>query len=77
MLFRSLRKSLGDDIGGRAFAEWLSSMPDGTAAAPIDRNARAISGALQPLIEDGRLRIPRGGYVLRRGRKRIIIERPE
>jgi hypothetical protein len=72
----ALRKSLGDDIGNRAFAEWLSSRPDGVAA-PRDRNARTISDALQPLIDDGKLRIPRGGYVLRRGRGRIIIERPE
>jgi hypothetical protein len=46
-------------------------------AAPSDRNARTISDALQPLIDDGKLRIPRGGYVLRRGRGRIIIERPD
>jgi hypothetical protein len=72
----ALRKSLGDDIGNRAFAEWLSSKPDG-AATPSDKNARTISEALQPLIEDGKLRIPRGGYILRRGRGRIIIERPE
>jgi hypothetical protein len=32
---------------------------------------------LQPLIEEGRLSIPRGGYVVRRGRGRVIVERPE
>lgn len=72
----ALRKSLGDDIGSRAFAEWLASKSDGTAE-PSDKNARTISEALQPLIEDGKLRIPRGGYLLRRGRGRVIIERPE
>src|SRR4029453_1902673 len=72
----ALRKSLGDDIGNRAFAEWLSSRPDGVAA-PGARKARPIPEAPQPLMNDGNLRIPRGGYVLRRGRGRIIIERPD
>ena len=72
----ALRKSLGDDIGNRAFAEWLASRSDGVTE-PSDKNARTISEALQPLIDKGRLRIPRGGYLLRRGRGRVIIERPE
>ena len=72
----ALRKSLGDEIAERAFAEWRQNQgSNGTGAA--DRNASTIVGALQPLIEDGKLRIPRGGYILRRGRGRVIIERPE
>ena len=71
----ALRKSLGDEIAQRAFAEWLKSEP--AAADVYDRNASTIADALQPLIESGKLRIPRGGYVLRRGRGRVIIERPE
>ena len=72
----ALRKSLGDDIANRAFAEWFSRRQDGAAPA-ADKNARTISEALQPLIEDSRLAIPRGGYLVRRGRGRVIIERPE
>jgi hypothetical protein len=72
----ALRKSLGDEIGERAFGEWLTTHADGTGETS-DRNARTITEALQPLIEAGELRIPRGGYVLRRGRGRVIIERPE
>ena len=70
----ALRKSLGPEIGERAFYEWLE-----TQASPIagDKNAQAIEQALAPLIEEGRIRIPRGGYILRRGRGRIILERPE
>ena len=71
----ALRKSLGDDIAQRAFIEWLKSEP--AAADGHDRNANTIADALQPLIESGKLRIPRGGYVLRRGRGRVILERPE
>ena len=72
----ALRKSLGDQIANRAFTEWLSTYGNG-GAEPVDKNARAISGALQPLIDSGRLSIPRGGYFVRRGRGRVIIERPE
>ncbi len=72
----ALRKSLGDDIANRAFAEWVSTQGNG-GAQPSDKNARAICEALQPLIEDSRLSIPRGGYLVRRGRGRVIVERPE
>ena len=71
----ALRKSLGDDIAERAFAEWQQTQADGGGA--IDKNAGTITDALQTLIENGKLRIPRGGYILRRGRGRVIIERPE
>ena len=71
----ALRKSLGDEIALRAFSEWLSSQP--AAANGNDPGAGKISDALQPLIEQGKLRIPRGGYVVRRGRGRVIVERPE
>ncbi len=72
----ALRKSLGDGIANRAFVEWLSTFGNG-GGETVDKNARAISEALQPLIETGELRIPRGGYFVRRGRGRVIIERPE
>jgi hypothetical protein len=72
----ALRKSLGDEIAERAFAEWLENSPDGGSSATQDRYARTITEALHPLIESGELRIPRGGYIVRRGRGRVIIERP-
>lgn len=71
----ALRKSLGDEIAERAFLEWREMQADGGSVR--DRNAGTIVEALQPLIETGKLRIPRGGYVLRRGRGRVIVERPE
>jgi len=71
----ALRKSVGDDIAEEAFSKWLSQkqqdMPDST-----DKNAALIKDALQPLIEKKKLSIPRGGYIVRRGRGRVIIERP-
>ena len=54
----------------------LSTNGNGGGLA-ADKNARAISDALQPLIETGKLSVPRGGYMVRRGRGRVIIERLE
>ena len=69
---RALRNSVGDEIGGKAFAEWLASQ-DG-AKRKVDGNAATIIDALWPLVEQGTLAIPRGGYLIRRGRGRIIVE---
>ena len=73
----ALRKSLGDEIAERAFGEWMESAPETGDGGGQDRHARTITEALHPLIETGELRIPRGGYMIRRGRGRVIIERPE
>jgi len=70
----ALKKSLGDDIAIRAFGEWYSVRK--SAAGDTDKNAAVIADALQPLIARNKLRIPRGGYVVRRGRGRVIVERP-
>lgn len=70
----ALRKSLGENIANRAFAEWLSKQDAGAATA-VDKNAEHIMAALEPLIAGGRLTIPRGGYLLQRGRGRIILTR--
>lgn len=68
----ALRKSLGHDIADRAFNDWLSRQPGAT-----DTNAETIAGALWPLVQQGRLRIPRGGYLVRRGRGRVVVERAQ
>ena len=39
-----------------------------------DENAALIVDALWPLVQQGTLMIPRGGYLLRHGRGRIIVE---
>ena len=67
----ALRKSIGSEIGERAFAEWLSLQP---AGEKTDKSAELIVGALWPLVQQGRLAIPRGGYLVGRGRGRIIVE---
>ena len=76
----ALRKSVGDEIGERTFATWLASQ--GAVDRKEDGNAATIIDTLWPLVEDGALAIPRGGYLLRRGprpdhrRGRAAVERP-
>ena len=70
----ALRKSVGNDIGDRAFAAWLSGQPAATAAVP-DEHAVVIADTLWSLIQEGRLAIPRGGYLVRRGHGRVVVER--
>ncbi len=71
----ALRKSVGEDIGDKVFVEWLREKPAAVAELE-DKNAALIADTLVPLIEQGKLRIPRGGYLLRRGRGRVIVESP-
>ena len=68
----ALKKSVGEEIGERAFAEWLASQ--GGAKTEADANGALIVDALWPMVEQGTLAIPRGGYRIRRGRGRIIVE---
>ena len=69
---RALRKSVGVEIGERAFAEWLASQAGSSTKA--DANAAVIVETLWPMVEQGALAIPRGGYLVKRGRGRIIVE---
>jgi len=70
----ALRKSLGEGIANRASTEWLSLQVD-SRAEPEDKAADLIAQTLEPLVVSGKLKIPRGGYVVRRGRGRVIVER--
>ncbi len=67
----ALKKSVGDEVGERAFAEWLAVQ--GVGPAP-DGNAAMIVDTLWPMVQEGTLAVPRGGYLIRRGRGRIIVE---
>ncbi|MDE0050379.1 MAG: hypothetical protein OXO52_11375 [Rhodospirillales bacterium] len=68
----ALRNSVGNEVGERAFAEWLALQV--TAKGKPDGNAATIVDTLWPMVEQGTLAIPRGGYLIRRGRGRIIVE---
>ena len=69
----TLRKSLGPEIADRAFAQWMSA--GATAEAGPDRNAEIIAEAVMALVREQNLQFPRGGYIVRRGRGRIVVER--
>jgi hypothetical protein len=43
----------------------------------MDRNAAVIAEAVESVVLEGKARIPRSGYFIRRGRGRVIIEQPE
>ena len=70
----ALRKSLGDDIADRAFGQWLKTQAKGNAGA-VDRGAKLIEEAVSAMIKKQKLSIPRGGYLLTRGRGRVFVTR--
>ncbi len=67
----ALRMLVGPAIADEAFAKWLARPKE---APEADENEKVISGALWGLIQEGRLSIRRGGYIVRRGRRRVIVE---
>ncbi len=70
----ALRKSLGAKIADEAFLKWLT-LKTKVAPEAVDKNAELIKRSVESLIQTKKLSIPRGGYLLRRGRGRVIIER--
>ncbi len=56
-------------------AKWLKNKPKAGAAAPRNRNAELIAETLGKLVLSGGVRIPRGGYIVTRGRGRVIVTR--
>ncbi len=72
----ALRKSVGYKLGEEAFAKWLKKQGKAKNNAPEDRNAALVAETLMKLIDEKKLRIPRGGYLVTRGRGRVIVEQP-
>lgn len=68
----ALKKSLGDEIAHSAFAQWLRSQP--TQGGSSDKHAAMIVDVLSQDVIDGKIKIPRGGFIVRRGRGRVIVE---
>lgn len=68
----ALRKSVGEEIGTMAFGRWLAEQPAEAGELP-DKNAEQIVAALEPLVQSKKLRIRRGGYLVTRGRGRVIV----
>ncbi len=70
----ALRKSVGSDIGEKAFAQWLKGVNAERGTAE-DKTSAQIAEALQAALGRKGLSIPRGGYLIKRGRGRVLVER--
>ncbi len=66
----ALRKSVGPQIANNAFTEWVRA----NAGGQDDRNIEVLSDAIEAAIKQHKLTFPRGGYLVRRGRGRVIVE---
>ena len=73
----ALCKSIGDELGKEAFEKWLKQQRSAKTPAPEDKNASVIAETLFKLIEEEKLRMPRGGYLVTRGRGRVNVTRPK
>lgn len=69
----ALRKSVGEALGEKTFTEWLKKRASSKATPSEDKNAALIADSLVKLIDEKKLRIPRGGYLVTRGRGRVIV----
>ena len=64
----ALRKSVGEKIGEKAFAEWLKERPSLKQKEMVDPVAQKIEQALSGLAKDKTARLGRYGYTIRRAR---------
>ncbi len=71
----ALKKSVGDQIGEKAFVQWLRNKTKSATTFPRDRNAEMIADTLGKLVQDSGLKLPRGGYLVTRGHGRVIVTR--
>ena len=69
----ALKKSVGDQIGEKAFVQWLRNKTKSATTVPWDRNAEMIADTLGKLVQDSGLKFPRGGYLVTRGHGRVIV----
>ena len=63
----ALRKSLGDKIADKAFAEWHANKPE-PQVDKVDPVATKIEGALSRFANDKKLNLGRYGYTIRRAK---------
>ncbi len=70
----ALRKSVGEDIANRAFRRWLKAQEKGSAES-VDKTAEQIEERIAALVKRAKISIPRGGYLVTRGRGRVIVTR--
>lgn len=64
----ALRKSLGDKIAEKAFAEWLKEQADKKASLQADPVAEKLVEAIADLAKDKSFNLGRKGYVVTRSK---------
>ena len=69
-----LRKSVGPAIGERAFVEWLKGVNTEKDTAE-DKTSAQIAETIQAALEKKGRSIPREGYLITRGRGRVLVTR--
>ena len=72
----ALRKSVGPDIGERAFAQWLKGV-NAERSSTEDKTSAQIAEAIEAALGREGLSIPRGGYLITRGRGRVVVTRAD
>ena len=71
---QALRKSLGNEIADEAFSKWLRQTASEKKNAPkIDPVAARLAGCIAKEDKKKKLKLPRGGYNVRRGFQGVII----
>ena len=68
----ALRKSLGDTIANKAFAEWLANKPQ-AEADKVDPIATKIEEALSSFANDKKFKLGLYGYNIRRAKGRGAV----
>ena len=71
---QALRKSLGKKIADEAFSKWLKEVASGkNKASKIDPVAARLAGCIGREDKKKKLKLPRGGYLIRRGFQGVIL----
>ena len=71
---KALRKSLGKKIADEAFSKWLKEVASGkNKASKIDPVAARLAGCIGREDKKKKLKLPRGGYLIRRGFQGVIL----
>lgn len=69
----ALRKSLGNKIADAAFSEWLAALP-AKQEAQVDKNVQAMIDLVTPAVMDGSIKLPKKGFVVTRGKGRVLVK---
>jgi hypothetical protein len=71
---KAIRKSLGDKIADDAFAIYLSEKSK-KPVIKMDQNAELIRILVEKDILDGKIKLPNKGYIIKRGRRKVKVEK--